>query len=155
MSEPDAPTIVEEPARSTVVVRGTVRMDELPGFFDSSFGALGTAIAEQGIVPSGPAFALYRSVPTDVAQIEVGFPIDTEVASAPPVEAGSLPGGRVVRAVHRGGFDGLGTAWARVMAYVAGEGLAPRGPMWEVYVTEPSPDMDPAELITELFLPID
>jgi effector-binding domain-containing protein len=26
--------------------------------------------------------------------------------------------------------------------------------MWEVYLTEPSPDMDPAELRTELFWPL-
>lgn len=155
MSAQEEPTIVELAERTTAVVRGTVPMGELPGFFDSSFGALGAVLAAQGVVPTGAAFALYRSAPTDVAELEVGFPTGTTVEATGPVEVGSLPGGRAVLAVHRGGFDELGDAWGRVMGFVAEQGLTASGPMWEVYVTEPSPEMDPADLITELYLPID
>ena len=37
------------------------------------------------------------------------------------------------------------------MGQVAAAGETPELPFWEVYVTEPSPEMDPADLRTDLF----
>jgi effector-binding domain-containing protein len=64
--------------------------------------------------------------------------------------AGSLPGGQVARLVHHGSFDELGSSWARLGAWIGQRGLTPTDALWEVYVTEPSPDMDPADLRTAL-----
>jgi effector-binding domain-containing protein len=66
------------------------------------------------------------------------------------VRAGTLPGGRIARLVHVGGFDRLGDSWAALGAWIGAQGFTPSRDLWEVYVTEPSPDMDPAELRTEL-----
>ena len=54
--------------------------------------------------------------------------------------------------MHAGGFDGLAAAWQELSAWVRERGLTPAGPFWEVYLTVPSPGMDPAELRTELDL---
>ena len=56
--------------------------------------------------------------------------------------------------VHAGSFDGLSEAWQRLGAWIGGQGLTPANDYWEVYVTEPSPDMDPADLRTELNWPV-
>lgn len=40
-----------------------------------------------------------------------------------------------------------------MMQQVAADGRQPALPFWEVYVTEPSPEMDPATLRTDLVLP--
>lgn len=66
----------------------------------------------------------------------------------------SLPGGRIARLIHLGAFDGLGTSWEQLVAWVYEHGMQPGEVFWEVYLTEPAPDMDPAELRTELNLPI-
>jgi effector-binding domain-containing protein len=56
----------------------------------------------------------------------------------------------VARLVHQGGYDQLGAAWDRLRSWIDGQGLTPGRELWEVYVTEPSPDIDPATLRTEL-----
>jgi effector-binding domain-containing protein len=66
------------------------------------------------------------------------------------VQAGTLPGGRVARVEHHGSFDALGASWERLATWMNREGHTPSDTFWEVYVTEPSPDMDPADLVTEL-----
>jgi hypothetical protein len=38
---------------------------------------------------------------------------------------------------------------------VVAQGLRPGSVMWELYVTEPTPDIDPADLRTELNLQVD
>ena len=82
--------------------------------------------------------------------------------AAQPVEAGDLrivpselPAGRVAVVSHLGGFDGLGRAWGRLLGEIQGRGLSAGTPFWESYVTEPSPDMDPATLRTDLYCPVE
>lgn len=148
------PELVEVPPTVTAVVRGTVAMDEITDFFDRSFSVLGQTLAAQGVTPAGPAFALYRGLPAETIDLEVGFPTDRAVEVDGSVEAGELPGGRVARLVHAGSFDGLSAAWQQLGGWVAEQGVKPAEVYWEVYLTEPNPQMDPADLRTELNWPI-
>ncbi len=157
MSEPELTTI---PAVDTAVVRGVVPTSELPSFFDRSFAALGAAMAELGVTPSGPAFAHYSSSPGDVSELEVGFPVDGRVeqvqqaARGGDVVASRLPGGRVATVVHQGGYEGLGQSWQGLLRWVAQQGLSPAPGYWEAYLTAPTPDGDPAANRTALYLPL-
>jgi effector-binding domain-containing protein len=145
------PELADETETITAVIHGVVPMAEIAAFFDRSFSELATVLDEQGIVPTGPAFARYAGPPGESADLEVGFPVDTRMSSKGEVHASSLPPGRVARLVHAGDYDQLGEAWGRLGAWITEQGLSPGADLWEVYVTEPSPDMDPADLRTELF----
>ncbi|MEJ8280874.1 GyrI-like domain-containing protein [Pseudonocardia spirodelae] len=148
------PEIVDVPAVPTAVVRGTVPTGELRSFFDRAFSVLPKAVTGQGVAITGPAFALYRGAPSDVAELEVGFPTDRPITADGDVVPAALPAGRVARVVHAGSFDGLGDAWRRLGEWVAAQGLHGGEEFREAYLTEPSPDMDPADLRTELTLPL-
>ncbi|WP_209446657.1 GyrI-like domain-containing protein [Streptomyces palmae] len=138
----------------TAVVRGVVPVAGLRDFFDASFGALARVIEAQRLTVLGPAFALYHGAPGESVDLEVGFATDSVVRPEDGVVAGSLPGGRVARLTHRGGFDGLGSSWERLHSWVRERGLSAGADRWEVYVTRPAPDMDPSELRTELNWPL-
>lgn len=153
-SDQPTPEVVSVQPMTTAVVSGTIPAAEVTGFFDRSFSVLGEALAAQGVTPRGPAFALYRSVPDETMDLEVGFPTDRAIEPDGSVEAGELPGGRVARVVHAGGFHGLTGAWQRLGGWIGEQGLTPGEVFWEVYLTEPNPDMDPADLRTELNWPV-
>ena len=144
------PQLIDVDAATTAVIKGVVPLDQLVPFFDRAFSTLASVIAAQGITMTGPAFARYYGPPTDTADLEVGFPTSAAVQPRDGVESGALPGGRVARLVHAGGFDTLGASWERLGGWIAAQGLTAGTDLWEVYVTEPSPDMDPADLRTEL-----
>lgn len=146
----NTPTIVQVEPATTAVVRGTVPVAELAPFFDRSFSTLPSVVASQDVAITGPAFARYDGPPTDVARLEVGFPTATAVRPDGDVEPSTLPGGRVARVEHHGSYEELGAAWGALAAWVAEQGETPGDVLWEVYVTQPSPEMDPAELVTEL-----
>jgi len=158
MIDPTAPTpapeLVDVEAVTTAVVAEVVETSRLAEFFDRSFPAVGAAVGDAGATITGPAFALYRGPMVETADLEVGFPTDREVSGPDPVRRGSLPGGRAARLVHHGGYDSLGTSWERLRSWIEEQGLVAGLEMWEVYVTEPSPDMDPADLRTELYWPL-
>jgi effector-binding domain-containing protein len=148
-THPQPELVTVEPV-TTAVVRGTISFAEIRAFFDRSFRLLGEALTAQGVAPTGPAFGLYRGVPTETLTLEVGFPTDRVIATHGPVEAGELPGGRVARSVHAGSFDGLSESWQRLGGWISEQGLCPSETYWEVYLTEPGPTTDPATLRTEL-----
>jgi effector-binding domain-containing protein len=144
------PELVDLDEMPTAVIHGVIPMSEMVGFFDRSFTELTEVLAAQGLTPTGAAFARYAGPPGETVDLEVGFPVHGVVSAEGRVRAGTLPGGRVARLVHVGAFDGLGESWGRLGEWIGAQGLTPGADMWEVYVTEPSPDMDPADLRTEL-----
>ena len=132
-------------------------MAEMSSAFDSTFQALFPTLAAQGITPIGPGFALYTSTPTDTASFEVGIPVNKPLHGEAATESGvvlknsELPGGNIARISHLGSYDGLSQAWPRFLEAVDASERTPDNPFWEVYVTEPSPEMDPATLRTDLY----
>lgn len=149
------PELADVQEAVTAVVRGVVPMAGLRDFFDTSFRALGETVGSQQVAVIGPAFGLYREPPRETANLEVGFVTDRPVWPEGDVVAASLPAGRVARLVHHGSFDGLVGSWGRLEAFVHEQGLRPGPLMWEFYVTEPRPDMDPRDLRTELNLTVE
>jgi effector-binding domain-containing protein len=148
---PTEPELVDHSATITAVIGGVVPTTDLPGFFDQAFSELGATLADQGIEPTGPAFARYAGPLGDAADLEVGFPTAVAVAPSGAVRPSSLPAGQVARLVHLGSFDRLHESWERLGEWITSQGRTAGEVFWEVYVTEPNPDMDPAELRTDLF----
>jgi len=153
VSSPDPELVTLEPV-TTAVIRGLVPTAELADFFDQSFGVLGKVLATQGVTATGPAFALYYGPPTDTIDLEVGFPTDRPIEPDGSAAAGTLPGGRAVRWVYAGGFDGLAAAWQQLAEWAGQQGLTPGEIQWEIYLVQPNPEMDPADLRTELVWPL-
>lgn len=144
------PELVDTTEVATASIRETVAMADIRDFFDRSFATLGAVLGEQGVTPTGAAYGLYHGQPADTIDVEVGFPVARAVKDDRGVRSSTLPAGRVARLVHEGSFDGLSDSWQRLVGWLIAEGEQPGPIYWEVYLTEPSPDMDPAELRTEL-----
>lgn len=144
------PTVTDQQEQPTAVVRGTVAMSELRSFFDRAFEELGHAMADGAFEPAGPPMAVYHGVPAETVHLEVGFPVRGQVAPQGSMVAGLLPASRVVSSVHRGDYDQLGRSWQHLAEWAGHEGLSLGDRLWEVYVTEPRPGDDPADMVTEL-----
>lgn len=147
----------EEEAIHTVVQKVTDhQMSEMRDIFDSTFDAMGKLIESGAIAPNGPAFSLHHRLPTDSVTMDVGLPVASPLEEPVVTESGVvlepsvIPAGTIARMSHIGSFDGLPTAWSEFMEAIAAAGKEPQLPFWEVYVTEPTPDMDPATLRTDL-----
>ena len=154
------PAIVELPTQATLVARfDDLTMAGVRDAMDRGFAAVGAALAASGTTPVGPAFSKYEGDPSATFSLELGFPVPDGLAE--PVREGevvviasSLPATRAVVVSHLGAYDGLGAAWGGLTSWVEAHQARPAGPFWEVYVTEPTPDADPASMRTDLVLPL-
>ena len=94
-------------------------------------------------------------MPTDTVDVAAGFPTAGRIAAAAEgVVPFELPGGRAVQFLHVGSYDDLGEAYARMTAWMGEQGLTPADAMWESYLTEPTPDGDPAVNQTLITWPV-
>jgi effector-binding domain-containing protein len=152
--QPTDPDIVTVEPTEVVLVRDRVPMGSLRDFFDRSFAALGEA-AEQGRLRfAGPPVGVYHGLPDETVDVGVGFPTAGPVDLGEDLVVETLPGGRALQIVHLGSYDTLQETYARVMAWVAEQGLEPGPVMWETYLTEPTPDGDPADMRTMITWPL-
>ena len=128
--------LTQREAQPAAVVRGHVAPPGLPEFLQGAFGEVMRALAAQHLAPAGPPFGRYRLTP-DGFDVEAGFPTDREVAASGRVGPAGLPGGTVVTALHRGSYEGVGTTYEAVTAWVAGHGYQPVDDPWECYLDGP------------------
>ena len=146
--------ITEHHEQRTAVVREQVAMDALPAFFQRAFNAAMGQAQAQGLQVTGPPFGKYYGMPGETVDVEAGFPVSGPVSAADGVIAGTLPGGRVVEAMH----VGLTTRWRPPTArWSAGSTSAVCGAidvMWEAYLTDPGEQPDPATWQTLLCVPL-
>ena len=136
-----------------------VTLDTLAACFDEGFNVLRAAIDAGVVVPAGPPLAVYHGDPTATFDVEIAFPVVTALTgeyehAGVVVRASALAGGRYATVTHLGGYDGLGPAWGNLLGAVGAAGEQPAGRFVEVYLTQPSPEADPATMRTELFAPL-
>lgn len=153
-TDPALPELVDLEEVTVAIIRAELSPEQLGPFFDVAFGELAKTISGQGIEVTGPAFAHYFARPSLKAKVEVGFPVASPVTAEGHVEPGTLPAGRAARTIHAGGFDTLGASWGALHRWIVDEGHQPAKEYWESYITQPHPDMDPADLRTELTWPL-
>ncbi len=112
-----------------------------------------------GVMPAGPCFALYHDPEFKPGEIdvEVAFPVDGEVTTAPPTPGGrsfverTVPGGKAAVTVHHGGYDTIDEAYGLIGNWIADNGLQFAGPPQEAYLSPPD---DPSGPVTEIRFPV-
>ena len=140
----------------TAVLRETVPLSGLREFFDRAYGAVLGAVKQQHVQLSGPPFALYHGMPTDVVDVEAGFPLAAPLPGAGEggVVAGLLPAGQAYEALHIGPYEDLQKTYGALMARMAAEAVAPAREMWEYYLSDPGTEPDPARWKTLVVWPV-
>ena len=150
----EAPAIIAVAAQTTAVIRITVPRPDMKSVMGPAIAEVTAALRAQGIGPSGPLFAHHLRMDEGVFDFEVGFPVARPVAAAGRVEPGALPAATVVRAIHRGGYEGLPAAWGALRQWMEDHDHAWSADLWEVYASGPATSDDPADWRTELVQPL-
>ncbi len=104
----------------------------------------------------GPFMTLYHDneYKEQDADLEVALPITGKVTlSDPSIEVKNLPRRRVASLVHKGSYETIGPAYAKLYDYVVRSGLELSGPMMDVYLNDPN-TVEPDEILTEIQAPI-
>jgi effector-binding domain-containing protein len=114
----------------TAVVAQATTWAEFPRIWMRLLDEVYAFLRGGGAAQDGQNVMLYRD---DVPNVEVGVQVAGPFAGAGRVVPSALPAGLVATTVHRGAYEGLGTAHQAVLAWCAAHGLQLQGTRWEIY----------------------
>lgn len=115
---------------------------------------------ENNISISGEPFVIYNQRDeqnnTTIFSAAVPTPSQVVTPSGSPVLTGYLPEQRTVKATLRGNHKNALEAWEAAYDYINENGLRvnPEGTPFEVYITNPAEELNPALWVTEIYIPI-
>lgn len=141
-------------AQPILSIRVATPPEKLGEVMGELFGEVAAYIAEQGVGPMGAPFSIYHSILADEVELESGLPVAEALASKGRIEAGELPGGRVVITSHYGPYETLPRTHMDLYNWMMEQGLEVRGPFWEVYLTDPGEEPDPNKWRTDIVWPV-
>ena len=150
----ETPSIVVLKERNAAIIRLTIPRPQMESLFAPAVRELTSALLAQGVSPTGALFAHHLRMDPGQFDVEIGLPTDGMVVAAGRVTPGRSPGGRIARAIHQGGYEGLGAAWSALRRWMEENGLRRAPDLWEVYRVGPETSPDPANWRTELNQPV-
>lgn len=127
---------------------------ELPNAIAEGVGKVFMHAQQASIALAGHPFTRYPSTGPGLLTIEVGFRLSAPAPGAGDVEAGALPAGPAIVAVHGGPYDQLSETYAAAERWMEANGLQPAAAPWEWYVTDPAEHPNPADWRTEVYWPV-
>ena len=97
-------------------------------------------------------------MPTDVVDVEAGFPLAAPFSKpgrcGHGCDAGTLPAGPAYEALHVGPYESLPRTYGAIMARMREDGGSPGEAMWEYYLSDPGAEPDPAKWQTLVVWPV-
>lgn len=140
-------------AKDTATIRETIGQADLAEAMGRIFRAVSEVLAKQGVKPSGSPFARYHSF-GETVDLEVGMPVSSPIQPDGKVTPSKLPAGPVAIAVHAGPYESLSQTYDAVESWIRSSGRTPTGGPWEIYLTDPSSEPNPAKWLTEILWPV-
>lgn len=134
------------------VARATCTSTEMGPVIEGLFSTL-VAQAGEAIQSGAPRLYYLEWTPERVV-IEAAIPLEPG-QSLPGVEMKTYPECTAFNTAHTGPYQGLSETWTELWREAQSRGMKGNGPPWDEYVTGAMDDPNPANWVTELYIPID
>lgn len=136
------------------------RLSEVPQRGAEMLERVHAFMEENEISVNGNPFLIYheRDLDNGTAIISAAIPTPSQVV--PPAGSsvlnGYLPSQRVVKTTLRGNHKNSYQAWEEGQRYIQENDLSadPQGEAFEIFITDPLEEVNPARWVTEIYLPI-
>jgi effector-binding domain-containing protein len=143
------------PATGIISIRDQIVPDAFPAFLGGAFPELFEFVGRHGIATLGHPFVMYHAFGPDVIDAEVCVPVVAPGPTTDRIQARTLPATEVVRTLHIGPYEELGSAYAALTEWVSDHGFVSGAPVRERYLTGVTDDVPPSAYRTELDMPIE
>jgi effector-binding domain-containing protein len=126
------------PAQPTVVVRVRSAVQDLPQYFDRSFGLLFGYLGQHGEAPAGAPVAVYHNFDMQNLDLEISVPVARPLPGQGEVQASELPARRVATGLLTGPYEALPDFYRALNAWCAEQNLHAGPPAYETYLNNPA-----------------
>ena len=159
LAGPPHPLSVEQRdvvAHAALARTAVVERSDITPWCAATYPMLHTALATQGLEPTGPGGALYDDAFFEQSNGRVVAFVPTATMPDPGggLEPFVVPAARLAVTVHAGPFDDLDRTYGSLGTWVSDAGLAGDGPIRERYLVSPADSPDARDWRTEVCWPV-
>jgi DNA-binding transcriptional MerR regulator len=149
--------IREVPAQRAACVEAHTALDRVGPDCEQAYGRVMGVLGPAGIAPAGPCLVAYPEENFDPESFValIGTPIAVDLPGESGLEIVDIVGGRAAVGTLNGPYEGLSQAWRDVYEWIDEKKLKLRAMPYEVYRVDMMQAASPAELVTEVVVPID
>jgi effector-binding domain-containing protein len=156
-SLPDYPgiSITELAAGPAISVKDSVAMADLGVFMETYMPQLYMYAIRQGGKMAGHPYSIYYNWdPEGMILVEVGIPLEEAIEGEDMIMPANTPGGQAVKATYLGPYEEMASVYEALEQYIKVMKLDVIGMAYEVYVTDPGEEADPAKWETIVYFPL-
>jgi effector-binding domain-containing protein len=145
--------VVEQPPQSTLSIRTTTHVKDLPQELGKAYGAIAQYLGQLGEQPAGAPYAAYFNMDMSNLEVEIGFPVSRPLPNKDDIQSGEIPAGSYARCLYTGPYNEIEPAYNALTAWVKENGHEVTGVAYEFYLNDPG-EVDPQELLTQIVFPL-
>jgi effector-binding domain-containing protein len=145
--------LVDQDPQPTLFIRTTTTIKELPQALGKAYGAIGEFMAQQDLQPAGATYAAYYEFEKDNVDVEIGFPVPSQLPGKGEIQPGELPAGKIARCLYQGPYNKIEPAYTALADFVEEQGFEATGVAYEFYLNDPN-QVAPSELLTQVVFPL-
>lgn len=122
-----------------------------------NFGAIMMFMSKNGIKQSGMPLTVYNDMSSSDVIMSNGIPVNEKITlpEGSDVSINFIPNIKVLKTTLKGNYTNLSKAWEETMAYLVKNNLEQSEEKpFEIYTTDPGHYPNPADWVTEIYIPI-
>lgn len=119
------------------------------------YGRIQGVMAKQGLKQSASVFAIYYTESETNWEMDICIPVDKPGKEEGAVKPGLYKGGNMVVASFYGPYEQTPAGHQAAEEYMKKNNKKITGAPWEIYVTDPMVEKDPAKWLTEICYPVE
>ncbi|RDK84745.1 SRPBCC family protein [Marinirhabdus gelatinilytica] len=138
----------------------SAKMGDIGAKMGAMMGQVMGYMQSNNIAMTGKPFALYNQIDEANGTVifSAGIPVRDRVITpeGSTVVSGYMEPVSALKTTLKGGYDNIPAAYAKAQEYMQQNGLTPHptAKMFEVYVTDPNEVPNPANYVTEIYMPV-
>ncbi|HSI90626.1 MAG TPA: GyrI-like domain-containing protein, partial [Adhaeribacter sp.] len=135
-------------------IKAVCTQEELSAKLAELYGEMAAEIDKNGLDFANYPMAIYHKYDPKAIEFEACIPLNKAGKSVGRIVAKELKGGPVAVIAHYGPYEKTYDAHMAMDKYLTANKKEISGSPWEVYITDPAKEQDPAKWLTEIYYPL-
>jgi effector-binding domain-containing protein len=145
--------LLERSAQPVLSIRTHATVQNLPQVLGQSYGAIAQYLALNGQQPTGAPFVAYYNMDMQNLDIEIGFPIASQLPGKDEIVGSEIPSGKALTCLHVGPFEKSTAAYETMQQWLQTNACEATGVAYEFYLNAPM-ITPPEALQTQIMFPL-
>ncbi len=141
--------VIETEPQDAVVISKVTTAQNLPTVVEEVFNTIVEYISKKEGLSLGPAFIAYYSMDENNLEVEIGFPVNEEIAGEGEIRCTKIPGGKRVVGYYKGAYAYMTYIYDEMLKWILLKGLEPSSLVYEYYFNSPQ-NVPENELLTKI-----